>query len=402
MIPPPIFPYFPNPIKPEEDQDEVLQGDDYFDLLPDPIVGVILNRLQDAKSLCRCILVSKRFASLVPQVDSVSVVAKPRLSASPKRLCSRTFLKSLFRKFLFPVGSAKKSDSKPNIIGPGELSHWISSCVKNFAEIRHLRVQLPDNGGIVGFPDTGGMLKWNAEFGEALERCAIIGATTFEKPSVKDPNPAQNPSVCTDPSSNPAQNQSQNGQLLTDLELKSRVVWILSCLIAACARHGVVKQTLIDCLDLRSAVVMDARHQGRLSMNEKQIKDLKDSFNSSSAETDAPIWKRTTVPNVVVKLWYAPELVLARSGYVMKGATVVAIRPATGGREDDGATEKDCELQFKGGFGGDVEEEEVIGEAVKEILKRTIDCEDGTFGMSYVVHSKLQKSTVLMKLGSLA
>lgn len=357
MIPPPIFPYFPTTIRPvEEEEEEAIEGEDYFDLLPDPIVGVILNRVHDAKSLCRCILVSKRFASLVPQVDSVSVVAKPRLSATPKRLYSRAFLKSLFRKLLFPVASAKKSDSKPNTIGPAELSHWISNSVKNFAEIRHLRVQLPDNGGIVGFPDIGGKLKWNAEFGKAFERCAVIGATEFKKPgSDSDPDP--------DPVLN------QNGQLLTDLELKSRVVWILSCLIAACARHGVVKQTVTDCRSLRSAVVMDARQQGRLSMNEKQIRELRDSIDSAVADADNPIWKRTTVPNVVVKLWYAPELVLARSGYVMKGATVVAIRPATGGREDNGATERECELQFKGGFGGNEEEEEAIEEAVREILK---------------------------------
>ena len=46
---------------------------DHFDRLPDSLVLVIFNKLGDIKALGRCFVVSKRFNSLVPQVEDVVV-----------------------------------------------------------------------------------------------------------------------------------------------------------------------------------------------------------------------------------------------------------------------------------------------------------------------------------------
>ncbi|XP_071906478.1 uncharacterized protein [Coffea arabica] len=50
------------------------QSDDPFICLPDElIISMILDKIREAKSLCRCSLVSKRFSSLVYQTKNVSV-----------------------------------------------------------------------------------------------------------------------------------------------------------------------------------------------------------------------------------------------------------------------------------------------------------------------------------------
>ena len=46
---------------------------DHFDHLPDSLVLVIFNKLGDIKALGQCSAISKRFNSLVPQVEDVVV-----------------------------------------------------------------------------------------------------------------------------------------------------------------------------------------------------------------------------------------------------------------------------------------------------------------------------------------
>jgi hypothetical protein len=52
--------------------DPVLEFD-RFDCLPDSLVLLILNKLEDVRSLGRCSAVSKRFSGLVPLVHDVCV-----------------------------------------------------------------------------------------------------------------------------------------------------------------------------------------------------------------------------------------------------------------------------------------------------------------------------------------
>lgn len=46
---------------------------DHFDTLPDSLVLFIFNKFGDIKALGRCRAVSKRFSSIVPQVQTVVV-----------------------------------------------------------------------------------------------------------------------------------------------------------------------------------------------------------------------------------------------------------------------------------------------------------------------------------------
>ncbi|KAI9089378.1 hypothetical protein K1719_029657 [Acacia pycnantha] len=56
-------------IYPEPEDVEI----DHFDRLPDSLLLLVFNRIGDVKALGRCCVVSRRFHSLVPQVENVVV-----------------------------------------------------------------------------------------------------------------------------------------------------------------------------------------------------------------------------------------------------------------------------------------------------------------------------------------
>uniref|UniRef100_A0A7C9D0U1 F-box domain-containing protein n=1 Tax=Opuntia streptacantha TaxID=393608 RepID=A0A7C9D0U1_OPUST len=360
-------------------------GEDYFDLLPDPILLLIFNKLLDAKSLCRCLLVSKRFASLVPQIDSVSIQVNHALKPSKN---SRTGSKSNFFKgfvskfvtkpiqFLHQIMGKKVSSSSSKDAGV-EVVQWIGTALKNFNEIQTLKLELPCYGGEIGVNRSIPSLKWEAGFGKDLERCVILGATSIVQMKEKAK------------AGDGAHGSDQNGEddpLFTDEELKLRIIWIISCLIASSARHNLLKKVVNSCPKLSNAVILDAGKQGKLSMNEGQIRELRDSMkntsNNPSSESEpesrpqTPSSQASTsgaqmgyVGNLVMKLWYVKELELQSSGQVMKGATMVVIRP-------DGQVGKEeresggCGDGLSGMMNRAFEGDEVFGEAAKELLRR--------------------------------
>ncbi|KAE9462194.1 hypothetical protein C3L33_05910, partial [Rhododendron williamsianum] len=49
------------------------EAENQFQRLPDDVVLHILDKVSDIKWLCRCFMVSKRFSSLIPRVQTLSV-----------------------------------------------------------------------------------------------------------------------------------------------------------------------------------------------------------------------------------------------------------------------------------------------------------------------------------------
>lgn len=104
--------------------------------------------------------------------------------------------------------------------------------------------------------------------------------------------------------------------------LKLRVVWTISSLIAASARHFLLKEIIHDHPTLQNLVLTDADGQGTLCMGREQLCEFRDKPLAAS-----PSSNRTQVPALNMKLRYAPTLELS-SGTVMQGATLVTIRPS--------------------------------------------------------------------------
>lgn len=225
-------------------------------------------------------------------------------------------------------GSSSSSSSSLSISGGdegGEIEqggvthHSPTQVLKNFEEIRYLRIELPS--GELGIDD-GVLLKWRAEFGSTLDHCLILGASSVIQPNTRF---SQLTDITTVES--PDDNGSIPESFYTNGGLKLRVVWTISSLIAASARHYLLQPIIAEHKTLRSLVLSDSDGQGVLCMNRDQLEELRVKPLSASSAS-----KRTLVPALNMRLWYAPTLELP-DGTVLKGATLVAIRPSESKKE---------------------------------------------------------------------
>ncbi|CAN8274624.1 unnamed protein product [Cochlearia groenlandica] len=284
---------------------------DHFDLIPDSILLLVLNKIGDAKALGRCSILSKRFYSLIPQVENVVV----------------------------------------------SVDNEIEQVLKNFDEIRSLRIELPI--GEVVVDDDGVFLTWRAEFGSKLENCAILGASSVipAKESQLPVTPGEAAAAAEEDDGSIPESFYKNGGL------KLRVAWTISSLMAALERHYSLQPIIRERETLESVVLTDSDGQGVLSMNREQLDELRVKLLSASSAS-----KRTLVPALNMRLWYAPTLELP-DGSVLKGASLVAIRPNESKNED-------CDVSWvSSAF------DEPYGVAAKMLVKRKTYClEMNSFG----------------------
>eukprot|EP00249_Psilotum_nudum_P036960 c9138_g1_i1 orf=827-2032(-) len=314
---------------------------DPFQLLHDSIVLQILNKVGDVKSLGRCRGVSKRFFSLVSVVQDITVKVDCVISGgeSNHKVEGKGVLGHFVR---FVVGSIfRPLQLIQHVLGPkkktlAEVSHHSpGEVLKNFKAIRNLKIELP--GGELGVED-GVLLKWKADFGSTLDSCVILGASAlvtpengvnenifeFGKQCFLHGRSEERVSIAGD--SSELADEDDGGILpesfYTNGGLKLRVVWTISSLIAASARHYLLQQLISEHPTLLNLVLTDADGQGMLCMGKEQLEEFRKKPLAASTSAN-----RTQVPALNMKLWYAPYLELP-GGTGLKGATVVAIQPS--------------------------------------------------------------------------
>ncbi|XP_044497195.1 F-box protein At4g18380-like [Mangifera indica] len=379
---------------------------DHFDRLPDCLLLLVFNKIGDVKALGRCCVVSRRFHSLATQVENVVVrvdcVISDDDSSSSTYEKSRSPFSNLFRlvfggivkplqalgQFLGPkrtpqfhhgnnlnninnanafcAASAAASssgstlsvgnhtnhrDDDGEIDQAGVTHHSPTQVLKNFNEIRFLRIELPS--GELGIDD-GVLLKWRADFGSTLVNCVILGAASVINNAFKSHHENEAQVSCV-----PDDNGSIPESFYTNGGLKLRVVWTISSLIAASARHYLLQPIIAEHETLDSLVLTDTDGQGTLCMNREQLEELRVKPLSASSAS-----KRTLVPALNMRLWYAPHLELP-NGVVLKGATLVAIRPS-----EQSAANKD----LADGSWVASAFEEPYGIAAKMLVKRRTYC----------------------------
>ncbi|KAE9462187.1 hypothetical protein C3L33_05907, partial [Rhododendron williamsianum] len=283
------------------------QGDeeiDQFDRLPDAILRLVFNKLHDARSLTRSMSVCKRFAEIIPENDTVSLTI-------PRRI-------------------AVKRQQQPC----NDLVATKSSCSGSRRE----------SGGSPTDSKVDSLLRWRAEFGSELQSCVIFGAKSLRKTS-QNPNDGEG----VDEQRQLQQNRPEDEVLIGDDELKLRIVWAISCLISASARHYLLQRVVSEHLMVRRVVIGDGSKQGRVRMEREQIEELRKNVD---LEAEA---ERRPVPALKMKLWYVKELAV-REGWVVEGATVLVIRPAEEGEKKKAKEERDCDLVSRVWNGGGEEE----------------------------------------------
>ncbi|MCO5550486.1 hypothetical protein L7F22_003973 [Adiantum nelumboides] len=319
-------------------------GADPFERLHDSVILHILNLVSDIKTLGRCTVVSKRFYALVPIVESVTVKVDCVISGEDNGLNVRA--KGIFGHLVrFVVGSlAKPLQALQHMLGPKKAMlasvshHSPGEVLKNFKVIQRLRIELP--GGELGVED-GILLKWKAEFGSTLESCVILGAAAHVKPEVEREKKVSKfefgrswflqgryddrlPPETADNVLFPGEDDTGSlpESFYTNGGLKLRVVWTISSLIAASARHYLLQQIICEHPTLQSLILTDTDGQGTLCMRKEQLEEFRHKPLAASASAN-----RTQVPALNMKLWYAPYLELP-GGTGLKGATLVAIKPS--------------------------------------------------------------------------
>ncbi|KAB1222611.1 hypothetical protein CJ030_MR2G000404 [Morella rubra] len=332
---------------------------DHFDRLPDSLLLLVFNKIGDVKALGRCCVVSRRFHSLVPQVENVVVrvdcvisdddssSSSSSSSASSSSDKSRNPFSNIFRFVFFgtivkpfqfltqflggprrPSSSGLSSSSSSLFLAEdgeadqgGVTHHSPTQVLKNFNEVRFLRIELPS--GELGIED-GVLLKWRADFGSTLDNCVILGASSVVY-AAKNANDNCADGFCAN-NGGGGGGGDDNGSIpesfYTNGGLKLRVVWTISSLIAASARHYLLQPIISEHKTLDNLVLTDADGQGVLCMNRDQLEELRVKPLSASSAS-----KRTQVPALNMRLWYAPQLELP-GGITLKGATLVAIRPS--------------------------------------------------------------------------
>ncbi|KAK3162064.1 hypothetical protein QOZ80_1BG0084860 [Eleusine coracana subsp. coracana] len=405
-----------------DEEEEWACGDDaedQFDRLPDAVLLDVFNRIGDVKALGRCALVSRRFHDLVPLVDSVFVrvdcvipddVPQP---ASPQRLAAaalaaaaaapapalapvathapprgrggalahiaRILLGGISRpiqalgQILSPAAAAVSRRSAPQPASPpapaADVSHHSpSEVLRAFKELRRLHIELPT--GELGIDD-GVLLKWKADFGSTLGSCVILGASSVSsKPPLSPATPPE--AAVADSSAAPPDSNRDSEEsgalpesLYTNGGLKLRVVWTISSLIAASARHYLLQPIIANHATLDSLNLTDADGQGVLTMDKKQLQELRVRPVSASGSSH-----RTLMPALSMRLYYAAHVELP-GGTLLKGATLVAIRPSEDALREDGgagAAGSAANSWISNAF------EEPYRSAAKVLLKRTPYC----------------------------
>ncbi|KAI3700390.1 hypothetical protein L2E82_45016 [Cichorium intybus] len=298
-----------------------------FTRLPDEIILQVLNKLIDSKTLICCYLVSKRFSSIVVQVDAISFTA-PFLH---RRIPDENTV----------------SNYTPSRHLPPELSSFhreffgsANMFLSKFKGVRSLCVTLPSSSEI-GI-DNRCLFKWRVKFGNRIESFIFLSPK-----SVRDEDGFY---------LNQIGDEEENIELINDL-FNQKIDISFQCLYDAMASHKILLYLLKDLPMLEEVSITGSGRRGKLFLSGEKLREVKEWVHSSS---------ETMMDHVeiidIVRNCYIPVLKLPVSGYVMKGIDVIVIKMKGFQGGNDGLMNSNDGFEDK--------EEAAYTEAVMEILNK--------------------------------
>lgn len=324
----------------------------HIDDLPNEVLLLILHRLEDAKCLCRCYLVSKRFASLIPNIHNVTFSVPDRDSHSnsysnpsisdgerqknfPKNVLN-LLVNNLLTK---PFHYLRQITAGPSLPSPSSSPAFDSVAfvsgvrfLKKFREIQRLEIRTP-----CFHAQDPTLLKWEAGLGKDSIFCVSLfsSSSSYELPAENsvDEGNALNPEAFA----------------LTNELLRDRLEIAYQCFMDALWRRHVLRHIVVDHKTLEVAKFTDQKRNGTVCLRKEQVANLQD---LRAAEAG------------YMKVWHVSEVLTPKTGRVMRGVTAVLI----GVSEDE-----------SGGDGGDgcmeevFKEDEVLGEALRMIYESRRD-----------------------------
>lgn len=334
-----------------------------FNRLPDEIILQIFSKLIDLKTLCFCHLVSRRFSSIVLQVDTISFTAPLLNPPSSDKTTSGEVDAGGFPKKLFwslvngvvfkPIHLLRRvvvpsSRPLPPIISSfyGESFRSAVSFLSKFRELKCLSIELPSSShrGI----DNSCLFKWKVKFGNRIESFLFLSPN-----SICDTNGL----YASDRYSQ--EDEEEEMELSTD-SFKQKVHIAFQCLKDVIVRHRMLLYFIKDLPLLEKVSITDSGKRGSLYLSRGKLAEVKEWIHSAS-DTVKPQLNRIEVP-VNVSQCYVPKLNMPVSGYYMKGVTLVVMQ-----MNNNVEGGNDCFMNSEDGF--EDKEEAAYSEAVMEILE---------------------------------
>ncbi|PIA51821.1 hypothetical protein AQUCO_01000003v1 [Aquilegia coerulea] len=328
------------------------QNSDGFDRISDDLILLIFNKLSDIKTLTRCRSVTKRFNSLVPQAENLLLKVDCVISSENSEWILLHVFKSLLHSLQDLISpkrytSSSSSSSSSTSIQPSSPSEIL----RGFEKIKRLEIELPSGDLRL---EKGTVLRWKAEFGKSLKGCVILAIRSIET----------NGGDCNNEDDVEIDFNGENG----GGGLKLRVVWTISALIAASARHYLLREVIKEHKEIESLVLKDREGEGTVVMDKQGLTEFRErgEEDDAAAHISTVGWKnRTTVPAVRMRMRHVSRLDLP-GGVRIRGATLVVVRPTDG--KDTMKSEIEDRMEDRnsamGVFSG------VFGDVVGALLKK--------------------------------
>lgn len=273
-----------------------------FDELPDSLILLIFNSVADVKSLIRCLAVSKRFNALVPQTESLSLTVDRVISPdSDSDSLFVTFLKIFFKSLHDLLTTSIKPHNPTRTL----VQNSPAQILTKFDRVRSLRIELP---AVDLTSDKGLSVKWRAEFGRSLKSCVIIGFKSVSTAATSE-------------------TPGEGGEMDIAGGLKTRVMWTISALIAASARHFMLEDVVREHEEMERLVLTDREGEGTVVMDKQGMRECR--LGGAHAREGECERSRTVVPSVKMRMRHEPKLML-KGGVWVEGATLVVVRPSEG------------------------------------------------------------------------
>ncbi|XP_058198604.1 F-box protein AUF2-like [Rhododendron vialii] len=285
-----------------------VEEENHFQRLPDDVVVNIFDKLSDIKWLCRCLVVSNRFSSLIPLIQTVSI--------------------------------------KTNVVDCLSLSGNVCD-LEFFAKLTQIRSL---NLDLVSDFDANkdSVFKWGAKFTSDLDSLTFLYAASLSKRmESEEEDEEEEEEAEDDKTENEVTQEEQFRRLYLAMDCVKEGLWWLLILSRGIRNYPM----------LQSITITDSTNKGvRLYLGGEKLVDCRNAFKNDIKCPEEAVPRQESI-----RVGSVPVLQLPMSGYVMKGVTIVHVKLCRG---DD--SESDAQLAMVDAF---AEERGVFSEAVVQILK---------------------------------
>ncbi|KAF7120517.1 hypothetical protein RHSIM_Rhsim13G0215700 [Rhododendron simsii] len=264
------------------------EEENQFQRLPDDVVVNIFDKLSDIKWLCRCLVVSKRFSSLIPLIQTVSI----------------------------------KTNAGDCLSVSGNVSDL--EFFAKLTQIRSLNLDLVSDFDA----NKDSVFKWGAKFTSDLDRLTFLYAASLSKRMESEEEEEEEED---DETENEVTQEEKFRRLYLAMDcVKEGLLWLL-----------ILSRGIRNYPMLQSITITDSTNKGvRLYLGGEKLVDCRNAFKNSIKCPEEAVPRQESI-----RVGSVPVLQLPMSGYVMKGVTIVHVKLC---RADD--SESDAQLAMVDAF----------------------------------------------------